>query len=325
MHRRHFHHLMISSLACAAAPLEAMAQSTEKSVIRLLVGFAPGGTADAVARVMSTHLSRLLNRTVIVENRPGAGGRTVLTELKRARPDGLTLLLTASSPLTLAPWVYSDKQLGYDAIKDFTRVAGVSRMDFGIMSNARFPQITDMKSMIAYMKAGPSNATYASPGTGTAPHFLGLMLGKAIGIDIQHVPYKGSGPAMADFLGGQFPMLVDTLWVERHKAGQLKTLAVTGKKRYRDLPDVPTLKELGINIEVDQYFSIIGPAGMDPAVVDQLNKAARETLGIRTVQDVLYGIGQEPAWVSSADVDALQLSHLRAWERPVKESGYTPD
>jgi tripartite-type tricarboxylate transporter receptor subunit TctC len=325
MHRRKFNQLIASSAIGAALPLTAAAQASDTSVIRLLVGFAPGGTADAVARALAPHMSKLLNRTVIVDNKPGAGGRTVLTELKRSRPDGLTIALTASTPLTLAPWIYPEKTLGYDAMKDFTRVAGVSQMDFGVMTTPRFPHITDVKSLVAHLKASESNAMYGSPGTGTVPHFLGLLIGKEVGVKIEHVPYRGSGPAMADFLAGRFPMLVDTLWIERHRAGQLKTLAVTGKKRYRDLPDVPTLKELGINVQVDQYFSIIGPAGIDPAIVQQISAAARETLNIASVQNVLYGIGQEPAWVNSGDIDAMQLAHFRAWERPVKESGYVPD
>jgi tripartite-type tricarboxylate transporter receptor subunit TctC len=322
MKRRDFHRSAIAAAFWLAAP---PLHAQNRQFIKLQVGFAAGGSSDSVARALAERLATVLSQPVVVENRPGGGGRTVLTELKRAPADGQTILLTPGTPLTLSPWTYPDGKLGYDPFKDFTPIARVARMDFGVMINLRNPAINDFKTLIDYLKANPKDANYASPGTGTVPHFVGQLLAKELDVMIQHVPYKGTGPAMTDFLGGQFPMMVDTLWVDRHNTKQIKIVAVTGERRYRDLPDVPTLKELGIDMVVDQFFSVYAPAGMPPDSTRRLREGIREALNAKELQETFYTIGQEPAYLGDQELSALQLAQYHYWEKQVKSSGYVPE
>lgn len=323
MNRRDFHRATMAAAACCLAMPLARAQNRQP--IKLQVGFAPGGSTDTVARALAQRLHTLLDQAVIVENRPGAGGRVVLSQLKRAPADGQTILLTPGTPFTLSPWLYPGGKLGYDPVKDFVQIAGVAKMDFGVMINLRNPAITDFKTLIEYVKNNPKDASFASPGPGTVPHFVGQMLAKELNLPLQHIGYKGTGLAMNDFLGGQFPMMVDTLWVDRHKNRQIKIVAVTGERRYRDLPDVPTLKELGIPMVVDQYFSVCAPAGVAGETVKRLSDAIREGLKAREVQEAFYAIGQTPTYLDTREVGALQLAQYRYWEKSVKAVGYVPD
>lgn len=323
MNRREFHLAAMAAAASSLAVPQAHAQN--RPTVKLQVGFTPGGATDILARAMATRLAVVLDQPVIVENRPGAGGRTVLTQVRRAPADGLTILLTPGTPFTLSPWLYSRGTLGYDPSKDFVQIAGVATMYFGVMINLREPSIKDFKTLVEYLKANPKHAAFASPGPGTVPHFVGEMLARELKLPLQHIGYKGTGPAMNDFLGNQFPMMVDTLWVDRHKSGQLKIVAVTGERRYRDLPDVPTLKELGVPLAVDQYYSVCAPAGTPEPALRRLDDALRETLKSTEVQDAFYAVGQIPTYISPSEVSAMQLAQYRHWEETVKLVGYVPE
>jgi tripartite-type tricarboxylate transporter receptor subunit TctC len=235
----------------------------------------------------------------------------------------VSVVITAGGVLTVQPWLY--KSLGYDPFKDFTPIARVTSFDFGLMTNVNNPNTKDLKSLIAYMKANPKEANYGSPGPGTVPHFAGQMIAQAAGIEMQHVAYKGSAPAMTDLLGGQIPLLLDNPPVEQYKAGKLRIIAVTGETRQRQLPDVPTLKELGMNVVADQFFALYGPAGMAPELVKRLSDAVAESLKAPEVQERLYAIGMAPAYLGPAEIAAAQLSQYRRWEQPIKSSGYVPD
>lgn len=323
MKRREFHRTAMAIAAtCLAAP---QVRSQNRTPLKIQVGFAPGGSADAVARALGVRLAPLLGQAVIVENRPGAGGRIGVTELKRAPADGNTVFLTPAGPFTVWPWLYPGDKLGYDPVKDYVQIASVSKMDFCVMINLRNPEITDFKTLVSYLKRHPNEANFASPGPGTLPHFVGLMLANALHMSLTHISYRGSGPAMNDFLGGQFPMMTDTLWVDRHKSRQLKIVATSGERRYRELPDVPTLKELGVDLVVDQHFALCAPAGVPPDTVRRLSDAVREALKAQDLQDTLYAIGQEPHYLDSQEVTAVQRAQHKYWEKPIKASGYVPD
>lgn len=323
MKRRDFHRAAIAAAASCVAVPEVRAQ--DRPPIKLRVGYAPGGSADAVARALAQRLATLLGQPVIVENHAGAGGRIAVQELKRAPADGNTLLFTPAGPFTIWPWIYPASKLGYDPFKDFVQIASVSKMDFGVMINLRNPEISDFKTLIAHVRSSPKDAAFASPGPGTLPHFLGLMLANALNVPLQHVAYKGSGPAMNDLLGGQFPMMVDTLWVDRHKSRQLKIVATTGKRRYRELPDVPTLRELGVDLAADQHFAICAPAGVAPDTVRRLSDAVRDALKAQDLQETLFALGQEPSYLDPRQVAEVQLAQYRYWEKPIKASGYSAD
>ena len=244
--------------ALAAAAMTAPHVLAQDRTTKILVGFPPGGSVDVIARLLAEKMRVSLNQNVIVDNKPGAGGRVALNEVKRAAPDGQTLILSPSGALVIQPWLYSN--LGYDPIKDFTPISRVTTFDFAITAGPAAPA-GDLKAVLAWMKANPTKANYATSGAGTVPHFAGLLLGQAAGVPLTHVAYKGGAPAAQDLIGGQIPLMVDTAseTLEHHKAGKVRILAVTGEQRSKALPDVPTLKELGINTAADAFFGLYGP------------------------------------------------------------------
>jgi tripartite-type tricarboxylate transporter receptor subunit TctC len=314
MKRRHF-------AALAGAALAAPAVLAQDRTLRILVGFPPGGSADVIARLLAQKMSASLGQTVIVENKPGAAGRLVLGELKRAAPDGQTLVLSPSGAMVIAPWLYSN--LGYDPVKDFTPISRVVTFDFAVTVGPGAPQ-GDLKSVLAWMKANPAKANYATSGAGTVPHFAGLLLSQAAGVPLTHVAYRGGAPAAQDLIGGQIPLMVDTAseTIEHHKAGKVRILAVTGEQRSKSLPDVPTLKEMGINMAADAFFGLYGPPGMPADVTARIDRAVAEALRDPVIQEKIYAFGLVPNHAPAADLAATQVAHLKRWETPIKASGF---
>jgi tripartite-type tricarboxylate transporter receptor subunit TctC len=313
MKRRHF-----AALAAAALAPAVLAQDR---TLRIMVGFPPGGSADVIARLLAQKMSASLNQTVIVDNKPGAAGRLVLGELKRAAPDGQTLVLSPSGAMVIAPWLYSN--LGYDPVKDFTPISRIVTFDFAVTAGPGAPQ-GDLKSVLAWMKANPAKANYATSGAGTVPHFAGLLLAQAAGVPLTHVAYRGGAPAAQDLIGGQIPLMVDTAseTIEHHKAGKVRILAVTGEQRSKSLPDVPTLKEQGINMAADAFFGLYGPAGVPTEVVNRIDRAVAEALKDPVIQEKIVGFGLVPNHAPSAELAATQVAHLKRWETPIKASGF---
>lgn len=314
MKRRHF-------AALAAATLAVPALHAQERTVKILVGFPPGGSADVIARLLAEKMRASLGQNVIVDNKPGAGGRIALGEVKRAAPDGQTLVLSPSGALVIQPWLYSN--LGYDPVKDFTAISRVSTFDFAVTAGPAAPA-GDIKAVMAWMKANPAKANYGTSGAGTVPHFAGQLLGQAAGVPMTHVAYKGGAPAAQDLIGGQVPLMVDTAseTIEHHKAGKVRILAVTGETRTKALPDVPTLKEAGINIAADAFFGLYGPAGMAPDVVARIDRAVAEALRAPEVQEKIYSFGLVPNHAGPAALAATQAEHLKRWEAPIKASGF---
>ena len=305
----------------AAAALPAPAVFAQDRTMRIAVGFPPGGSVDAIARLLADKMRVSLGQNVIVDNKPGAAGRVVLGELKRAAPDGQFLVLSPSGAMVIAPWLYAN--LGYDPLKDFTPIACASTFDFAVTAGPGAPQ-GDLKAVLAWMKANPPKANYATSGAGTVPHFAGQMLAQATGVPLTHVAYRGGAPAPQDLIGGQVPLMLDTAseTLEHHKAGKVRILAVTGDKRTRAIPDVPTLKEIGINVTADAFFGLYGPAGMAPDLVGRIDRAVGDALRQQDVQDKIYALGLVPDYASAAQLGAMQSAHLKKWEQPIKASGF---
>jgi len=316
--------LALAALAAltSAAPLTSSAQ--DKPPIRILVGFPPGGSADIVARLLADKMRVTLNQGVIVDNKPGAAGRVALGEVKRAAPDGQTVVLAPSGALVVLPWLY--KNLGYDPVRDFTPVARAVTFDFAVTAGPAAPP-GDLKAILAWMKANPDKANIANPGAGTVPHFTGVLLGQASGVAVTAVAYKGGAPAMNDLMGGQVPLMVDTAseTIEQHRAGKLRIVAVTGEARTKALPDVPTLKESGINIAADAFFGLYGPAGMAADVTARIARAVSDALRQSDVQERIFSLGLVPAYGSGEDLATTQAAHLQRWEAPIKASGFTAE
>lgn len=305
----------------AAATLAVPAVLAQDRTLKILVGFPPGGSVDVIARLLADKLRVSLGQNVIVDNKPGAGGRVALGEIKKAAPDGQTVVLSPSGALVIQPWLYAN--LGYDPVKDFTPISRVTTFDFAVTAGPGAPA-GDLKAVMAWMKANPTKANYATSGAGTVPHFAGLLLGQAAGMPMTHVAYRGGAPAAQDLIGGQVPLMVDTAseTIEHHKAGKVRILAVTGDARSRALPDVPTLKESGVNVAADAFFGLYGPAGMAPDVVARLDRAVADALKAPDVQDKIYGFGLVPNHASAAALSATQAEHLKRWEAPIKASGF---
>jgi tripartite-type tricarboxylate transporter receptor subunit TctC len=320
MKRRQFATLAAASAAALAAP----ALLAQERTMKILVGFPPGGSVDVIARLLAEKMRGSLGQNVIVDNKPGAGGRVALVELKRAAPDGQTLVLSPSGALVLQPWFIQN--LGYDPVKDFTAIARVTTFDFAITAGPGAPA-GDLKAVLAWLKANPGKANYATSGAGTIPHFAGQLLAQATGVPLTHVAYRGGAPAAIDLVGGQIPLMVDTAseTLEHHKAGRVRILAVTGEQRSKALPDVPTLKEAGFNMAADAFFGLYGPAGMPADVVARIDKAVADALRAPEIQEKVYGFGLVPSHAGSAELTATQAAHLKRWEAPVKASGFKAD
>ena len=322
MHRRSFVRFSLLGAAALAAP--ALAPAQDKPPVRILVGFPPGGSADIVARLLADKMRATLGQNVLVDNKPGAAGRVALGEVKRAAPDGQTLVLAPSGALVVSPWLY--KNLGFDPVRDFTPVARAVTFDFAITAGPGAPS-GDLKTVLAWMKANPGKANYGTPGAGTVPHFTGVLLSQSAGIELTHVAYKGGAPAVNDLLGGQVPLMIDTPLetIEHHRAGKLRILAVTGDARGKSLPDVPTLKELGINMSADAFFGMYGPPGMAADVTARMSRAVADALKQPDVMDKITSLGLVPAYGSGDELAATQAAHLKRWEAPIKASGFTAE
>jgi tripartite-type tricarboxylate transporter receptor subunit TctC len=305
--------------------LSAAAIAQDKPTVRILVGLAAGGTNDLVARELAERLRIITGDSYIVENKTGATQRLALGEVKRSAPDGRTLLLATNSPFSILPAVYGDK-VGYDPVKDFTPIARLVKFDNGIAIGPKVNGQT-FADYVAWCKANPSQAAFGTPGAGTSSHFIGVMIGNAIGVPLAHVPYRGGSPAQADVIGGHLPMLINGLadMMENHKAGKLKVVAVTGAQRSPLLPEAPTLKELGIDIAAETGVDIYGPAGMDPALVKKINAALVEAVNAPETRAkfVQYGLIIAPS--SPEQLAQMQQQEMKMWIEPVKASGYTGD
>ncbi|MBC5764091.1 Bug family tripartite tricarboxylate transporter substrate binding protein [Ramlibacter albus] len=306
--------------ALAAASLAAPAALAQDRTIKIWVGFPPGGSADVIARLLAEKMRASLGQNVIVDNKPGAAGRLVLGELKRMPPDGQNFVLSPSGAMVIAPHLY---KLEYDPVKDFTPVSRIVTFDFAITAGPG-AQGNDLKSVLAWMKANPAKANYATSGAGTVPHFAGQLLSQAAGVPLTHVAYRGGAPAAQDLIGGQVPLMVDTAseTIEHHKAGKVRILAVTGEQRSKALPDVPTLKEIGINTAADAFFGLYGPPGLPTDIVNRMDRAVSDALKDPAVQDRIYGFGLVPNHANAAELAATQVAHLKRWEQPIKQSGF---
>lgn len=314
INRRHFAALAAGALATP------MALAQERNT-RILVGFPPGGSADVVARLLADRMRVSLAQNVIVDNKPGAAGRLALSELRRSAPDGSTLIFSPSGAMVIHPWLYAN--LGYDTAKDFTPISLVSTFDFAVTAGRGAPA-GDLKTVLAWMKANPSKANYATSGAGTVPHFAGLLLSQAAGVPMTHVAYRGGAPAAQDLIGGQVPLMVDTAveTIEHHRAGKVRILAVTGAQRSKALPDVPTLKESGIDVTADAFFGLYGPPGMPPDLVQRIDRAVADALRAPEIQERIYNLGLVPAHAGPAELAAIQAAHLKRWDAPIKASGF---
>lgn len=290
-----------------------------KPSLKILVGFPAGGSADTIARQIANAIKDDFS-SVTVENKPGAAGRIALQAVKTAAPDGQTVIILPSGPMVLFPHVY--KNLGYDAVKDFTPISLISRFQFGIVSGPS-SNVKTISEMMAKVKSDPASATYGIPGTGSLPHFLGVLLEQTAGVSLAAVPFQGGAPTNTALLGGHIGYKIDVVLesVPFHKEGKVRIIAVTGSKRDPQIPEVPTLKEQGINMDATAWFAMYGPAGMSAPTLAKLETAVKQAVNRPDVREHLIKLGNEPVASSSVELAAIQKADLARWEKPIKATG----
>ncbi len=326
-----FRALVLATISATCLP--AFAQPTVVAYpsrpIIMLVPQAAGGTNDIVGRLVSQKLGEVMSASVVVENRPGAGGNIGTQAAAKAPKDGHTLLMTISSSQAINPALY--KNAGFDPVKDFTPIGLIGAVPNVLLVHPSFPA-KSVTELAALAKAKPNFYQYASAGNGTLNHLLGEMLGSMAGIDLQHVPYKGVAPALNDVLGGQLPMLFASLpsSLAHIKAGKLRALAVSSAARSPVLPEVPTIGESVPGYSGTLWIGLFAPAGVAPDVLAQLRVSMGKALASKDLRDKLEQQGVELAGAPDKPVSAEQFAALLnedivKWARIVKSSGASVD
>jgi len=303
----------------------AIAQTWPAKPIKWIVPFAPGGTTDILARTIGEKLTVALGQPVIVENKPGAGGGVGAEFTAKAPPDGYTIMGGTISTHAINASLY--KSLPYDPVKDFVPITLIVRLPNLHVINPDIPA-KNVAELITLLKANPGKYSFASSGNGTSQHLSGELFKSMAGVDMQHIPYKGSPPALQDVVGGQVAMTFDnitTAW-PLAKGGKLRALAVTTAKRSAVAPDVPTLSESGLaGYEIGSWQGVFAPAGTPPAIVKRLNAEIVKIINMPDVKEKLIGLGAEPVGNTSEEFAALVKTEVVKWAEVVKKSGAKVD
>lgn len=308
-----------------AAAFGAHAQSDKP--IRILVGFPPGGGSDSLARVVAEKLTTVLKQTVIVENRPGVGGRLAAQAVKAAAPDGLTYMLAPNATFVFQHLTYPVEVLGYDMTKDFTSVARLNSYPMVMVATVA-SGVKTAKDFVAWRKTAAAQSTFGTAGMGGDTHFNGLQFGKIAGLEMTVVPYRGNGPLVNDMLGGQVHTgnMVAGDAIQHVKAGKLTYVGVYSRKRSALIPDVPTMAEQGFDTGGDDgWMGIWGPAKLAPAELDRMQNALKMVLGLPEVKELMMTrLLQVADYQPGAEVDKTLRAELAHWGPIIKASGFKP-
>jgi len=289
--------------------------------IRLVVGFPPGQSSDVGARIVAARLSEDLGQSVFVDNKPGASGIIAHQFVKNAAPDGYTLLLSSTAPLAINPFLY--RSLPYRPLQDFTPLVRINTSPMYLVTAAESP-FNNLRELIAYAKVHPGKVSYGSSGSGTTGHIAMEMLKAATGLDATHIPYKGSGALITDLIGGSVQIGFDAASsiVPLLAAGKVKALANSAGERSARFPQVATVAEQGVdNFQALTWAGLVGPAGMSPAVVQQLNAAINRVLKLKSVQQHFANVGSTVDGGSAASFGLFLQQELQRWGPAVKASG----
>jgi len=320
--RRHIL-LVLAAAFCAVSAAPVAAQLEQP--IKIIFPYAAGGIGDAFARLLAENLrAGLNNQPVVVEDVTGAAGRTGTRAVVNANPDGKTLLFTPIAPVAVHNHVYKD--LGYDPLTDLTPVSLVAEFEFGIAVGPNVPA-KNLKELVDWAKANPNKASYGSPGAGALPHFFGVLFGKAAGIDLVHVGYKGSAAAITDLVGGQIPIVVTTTsdLLAQHQAGKIRILATSDSKRSPLVPDVPTFKESGYDIVGTSWYAMFAPAKTPADIREKYAKILAAAVQRPEMKERLLKMGLYAAGTTPDELGRIQKRDSAIWAPAVKESGFTPN
>ena len=318
-------HKLMVVVALAAPALCAQAQTYPNKPVRLVCPFPPGGAVDIASRAVAHELSQILGQPVTVDNRPGAGGNIGADIVAKSPPDGYTLLMTTSGIMAINPALYS--KLPFDPLKDFASVSTVVSLNNVLVLNPNVPY-KSVQEVIAAAKAQPGKLTYASSGNGTSIHLSGELFKSMTGVDMLHIPYKGSAPAVTDLLGGQVNMMFDNIpsSLPHIKAGKLRALAVTGAKRSQLLPDLPTIAEAGVpGYDSYVWFGVTAPAGTPPEIIGRLNAAIAKAAVTPSFRDRLTEQGYDVQSSTPEQMTTSIRAEIAKWGKIVKASGARVD
>jgi len=308
---------LLLPLLVAGSPSYALDYPTRP--VRFIVSFAAGGPNDTIARILGQYLSEQLGQQFIVEDHVGAGGNIGMQDVLASAPDGYTIGFVAPNNAINAT-LY--QHIPFDFVHDSTPIAGTMKLANVMEVNLDFPAKT-LAEFIALAKTEPGKINFASGGVGTSPHMSGELLAMMTGIKLTHVPYRGTGPAMTDLLGGQIPVLFDNLpgSIQQIKAGRIRALGVTTKERVASLPDVPTIGETVPGYEVSVWFGISGPKGIPPDIVAKLNAAINAVLANPKIKERFHDLGGEVMPMSPAEFGHLVADETVKWAKVVKSAG----
>ena len=312
--------------AAAAVGGRALAQTTIKP-LRIIVPFPAGGGTDVLARIVAEKLRGNYAPAVIVENRVGASGRTGVEAVKNAEPDGTTLLFTPDFLMTVYP--HSFRKLSYDPLMDFVPVALIARSGLALAAGPALPSnVTTVREYVAWAKANPKQALYATTAAGGTPHFVGVMLARDSGVELSPVHYKGGAPALQDMMGGQIPVSINPIGelLPQLKGGKVRVLAVTSAERSKFLPDVPTMKESGYpEIAISPWLGFFAPAKTPAETIKRLANGIADATAHGDAQQSFLKFGMEPAAMTPVGFATVLKSDLERWAPIVKASGFTAE
>ena len=311
--------VLLACLATAATSLAASAQSYPAHPVRWIVGYPPGGSTDIMARLIGARLSERLGQQFVIENKPGAGNNIGTAEVVRAAPDGYTILLVNPANAINATLYVN---LNFNFIRDIAPVAGIARVPNVMTVHPSVPAKT-VAEFIAYAKDNPGKVNMASSGNGTSVHLSGEMFMAMTGVKMQHVPYRGSAPALTDMLAGQVQVIFDNMpsVIPHIKAGTLRALAVTTAARAPELPDVPTVAETVKDFEASAWFGIGAPKGTPKEVIERLNKEVNAILAEPTIKQRLADLGGVPIVATPEEFGKVVADETAKWEKVVKFAG----
>lgn len=313
--------------AATAAPGVFAQPTTLSRPARIVLGFPPGGSLDSIARLLAERLKTTYAPVVTVENRAGAGGRIAMDLVKASEPDGSTIVMAPASLMVIYPHVY--KKLSYDPFRDFSPVSTVCTFQFGFSVGPAVPaDVRTVQQFAQWCKANPSKASFGSPGEGTMAHFAGVMVARAMGVEMQHVPYKGGAPAIQDVVGGQIASSINVLSepLPFAKEGRIRVLATTGSARSPFLPDAPTMRDAGFrDFDIQEYFAAWVAPKTPPAITNALAEQIKAAVATKELQDAYAARAFAPSAVTPRELDAMVRADLDKWAPVVKSTGFSID
>ncbi len=315
---------LVLGAALLAATTVAAAQNYPQRPVRFVVPYAPGGSTDTLARSMATKMSDLLGQQVVVDNRPGANGDIGMTIVARAPADGYSIVLGYIANLAIGPSLYA--KMPYDPVKDFASITQVAGAPNIFVIHPSLPA-RNFKEFIAYTKANPKKVSFASAGIASVGHLTGELLNDVAGIDMQHVPYKGSGQAISDLIGGHIKVMISGMssTLTHVRSGKLVGIAVTSAKRSPSAPEIPTIGETYPGIEGSAWYGVLAPAGTPKPVIARLNADIHNSLQDPAVVKRLAGVGFEITYGTPEQFTAYIQSEIKKWAKVVKASGAKPE